>query len=151
MLGGALTGGVLLRWVALAAPLWLALTAGRLCYGRLPDGPPPTIAGLAVAPVSITAASCNRSGLWRSSLSLECERHHGKVLVAEPLIDYLLPFVSQARKGGEAVVAGRLQGEAYVLERERQSELGGEVVLGDALQLGRLPSPTRAGCPRGLP
>ena len=24
MLAGALTGGVLLRWVALAAPLWLA-------------------------------------------------------------------------------------------------------------------------------
>jgi hypothetical protein len=61
----------------------------------------------------------NRSGLWRSSLSLECERHHGEVPVAEPLINCLLPFVSQGRKGGEAVVAGRLQGEAYVLERER--------------------------------
>jgi hypothetical protein len=67
------------------------------------------------------------------------------------LIDYLLPFVSQARKGGEAVLAGRLQGEAYVLERERQSELGGKVVLGDALQLGPPAKPTRAGCPRGLP
>ena len=53
-------------------------------------------------------------------MSLECERHHGKVPVAE-LIDYLLPFVSQARKGGEAVVAGCLQGEAYVLERERKA------------------------------
>ena len=62
-------------------------------------------------------------------MSLECERHHGKVPVAEPLIDYLLPFVSQARKGGEAVLAGRLQGEAYVLERERQSELGGKSSL----------------------
>jgi hypothetical protein len=84
-------------------------------------------------------------------LSLECEHHDGKVPVAEPLIDYLLPFVSQARKGGEAVLAGRLQGEAYVLERERQSELGGKVVLGDALQLGPPAKPTRAGCPRGLP
>ena len=73
-------------------------------------------------------------------MSLECERHHGKVPVAEPLIDCLLPFVSQAGKGGEAVVAGRLQGEVHVLERERQSELGGKVVLGDPLQLGRLPS-----------
>jgi hypothetical protein len=62
-------------------------------------------------------------------LSLECERHHGEVPVAEPLIDCLLPFVSQAGKGGEAVVAGCLQGEAYVLERERQSELGGKVSL----------------------
>jgi hypothetical protein len=67
------------------------------------------------------------------------------------LIDYLLPFVSQARKGGEAVLAGRLQGELYVLEREGQSELGGKVVLGDALQLGPPAKPTRAGCPRGLP
>ena len=112
-------------------------TAGRLCYGRLAGGHNRRPGG---SPVSITAASCNRAGLWRCSLSLECERHHGKVPVAEPLIDCLLPFVSQARKGGEAVLAGRLQGEAYVLERERQSELGGKVVLGDALQLGRLPS-----------
>jgi hypothetical protein len=63
--------------VSLGGPRRAALvggsTAGRLCYGRLPGGPPPTIAGLAVAPVSITAASCNRSGLWRSSLSLECK------------------------------------------------------------------------------
>jgi hypothetical protein len=57
-------------------------------------------------------------------LPLERDRHHGEVPVAEALIDRLLPFVSQARKGGEAVVAGRLQGEAHVLERERQRELG---------------------------
>ena len=57
-------------------------------------------------------------------MSLECERHRGEILVAEPLIDCLLPFVGQARQGGEAVVAGRLQSEAYVVERERQSELG---------------------------
>jgi hypothetical protein len=69
-------------------------------------------------------SSCNRSGSWRSLLLLERERHHGEVPVAEPLIDHLLPFLSQARKGGETVVAGRLQGEAHVLERERQSELG---------------------------
>lgn len=73
-------------------------------------------------------------------LSLECERHHGEVPVAEPLIDYLMPSSAKHAKGGEAVLAGRLQGEAYVRERERQSELGGKVVLGDALQLGRLPS-----------
>jgi hypothetical protein len=70
MLVGALTGGVLLRWVALAAPLWLAAVL------------------LACATGAYLAAR------WRSSLSLECERHHGKVPVAEPLIDYLLPFVS---------------------------------------------------------
>ena len=48
--------------VALGGPRRAALvggsTAGRLCHGRLPGGAPPTIAGLAVAPVSITAASC---------------------------------------------------------------------------------------------
>ena len=73
-------------------------------------------------------------------MSLECERHHGKVPVAEPLIDYLLPFVSQACKGRRIGPRRRLQGEEYVLERELQSELGGKVVLGDVLQLGRLPS-----------
>ena len=61
----------------------------------------------------------SRSGLWRSSLSLEGERHRGEVLVAEALIDSLLPFLSQARKGGEAVAAGCLKGEAYVLERDK--------------------------------
>ena len=69
-------------------------------------------------------SSCNRSGSWRSIVSLERERHHGEVPVAESLIDHPLPFVSQAREGGEAVVAGSLQGEAHVFERERQSELG---------------------------
>ena len=57
LLVGALTGGV---FVALGGPRRTALvggsTAGRLCYGRLPGGPPPTIAGLAVAPVSICKA-----------------------------------------------------------------------------------------------
>ena len=80
-------------------------TASRLCYGRLAGGHNCRPGG---SPVSITAASCNRAGLWRCSLSLERARHDGKVLVAEPLIDSLLPFVGQARKGGEAVVAGRL-------------------------------------------
>lgn len=89
MLGGALTGGVLFGLVALAAPLWLAAVLLVACAtGAYLAAPPPTIAGLAVAPVSITAASCNRSGLWRSSFSLECKRHHGKVPIAEPLIDY---------------------------------------------------------------
>jgi hypothetical protein len=36
----------------------------------------------------------------------------------------LLPFVGQARKGGEAVVVGRPEGQAHVLERTRQRELG---------------------------
>ena len=100
MLGGALTGWCL---VALGRPRRAALaggsTAGRLRCRRLRGDPPLTIAELAVATGARPAASCNRSGLWRSSLSLECERHYGKVPVAEPLIDYLLPFVSQARKG----------------------------------------------------
>ena len=49
MLVGALTGGVLLRWVTLDAPLWLAaVPLVRPCYGRLPGGPPPTIAGQAL-------------------------------------------------------------------------------------------------------
>ena len=56
---------------------------------------------------------------WRSSA-----RHDREILVAEPLIDGLLPFVGQAGKGGEPVVAGCLEGEAHVLERERQRELG---------------------------
>ena len=44
MLVGALTGGVLFRWVTLDAPLWLAaVPLVRPCYGRLPGGPPPTI------------------------------------------------------------------------------------------------------------
>ena len=56
-----------------------------------------------------------------------------------PLIDDLLPFVGQAAKGREPVVVGRLQGEAHVLERERQRELGRELAVGDPLQLGCLP------------
>jgi hypothetical protein len=51
-------------------------------------------------------------------LLLEREGHHGEVMIAEPLIDSLLPFVSQAREGGEVVVTSSLEGEADVLERE---------------------------------
>ena len=72
---------------------------------------------------------CTDQGHVDSALPLQRQRHHGEVPVAEPLIDRLLQFVSRAFKGGEAVVAGGLQGEAHVLERERQSELGGEVAL----------------------
>jgi hypothetical protein len=36
----------------------------------------------------------SRSCSWRSILSLEGERYHGEVLVAEALIDHLLPFLS---------------------------------------------------------
>jgi uncharacterized membrane protein YoaK (UPF0700 family) len=54
MLAGALAGGVLLRWVALAAPLRFGgSSAGRLCCGRLRGDQPPTSAGLAVAPTDI--------------------------------------------------------------------------------------------------
>ena len=50
MLAGALVGGVLLRWVAIAAPLsGGGRAAGRLRCGRLRGGQPPTIADLAVA------------------------------------------------------------------------------------------------------
>ena len=63
MLVGALTGGVMFALGhSRRAALVGGSTAARLCYWRLAGGPPPTIAGLAVAPVSITAASCNRSG-----------------------------------------------------------------------------------------
>jgi hypothetical protein len=44
----------------------------------------------------------------RSALLLERTGHDGQVLVAEPLIDDLLPFVSQAGKRGEAVGAPSL-------------------------------------------
>src|SRR6266511_2122483 len=86
-----------------------------------------------------STASCRRSASRHSSLLLERARHHGEVLVAEPGIHGLLPFASQAGKGGEPVVAGRLHGQAHVLERERQRELGRELALGDPLQLGCLP------------
>ena len=51
--------------------------------------------------------------------------HDSEVLPAEPLINGLLPFVSQAGEGGEPVVGGSLQREAHVLKRKRQRELGG--------------------------
>jgi hypothetical protein len=57
----------------------------------------------------------------------------------QPLVDGLPPFVGQRGKHAEPVVAGRLQGQACVLERQRQRELGREVAPGDPLQLGCLP------------
>jgi hypothetical protein len=124
--------------------------AGRLCYGRLPGGPPPTIAGLAVAPVSITAASCNRSGLWRSSFSLECKRHHGKVPIAEPLIDYHChrqPSTQRAAKQSSpaACKARRTSLSASDKANWAESRPWRCVAAWPPAK------PTRAGCPRGLP
>jgi hypothetical protein len=49
---------------------------------------------------------------------LECPGYDGEIAVAEPVIDDLFPLVSQRGKRPEAVVAGRLEREVYVLERE---------------------------------
>lgn len=49
-------------------------------------------------------------GSGRSSLLLEHAGHDGQVLLAETLINGLLPFVSQAGEGGEPVIVGRLEG-----------------------------------------
>src|ERR1700746_1405992 len=87
----------------------------------------------AFATSSPVGAPRSRSG--RSSLLLEHAGYDGQVLFAEPLINGLLPFLSQAGKDGEPVVADRLEGEVHVLERERQRELGRELALGDPLQL----------------
>ena len=43
---------------------------------------------------SARTSSYSRSGSWRSSLLLEHARYDGQVLLAEPLINGLLPFVS---------------------------------------------------------
>ena len=81
-----------------------------------------------------------RSGSWLSSLLFQRARYDGQVLLAEPLINGLLPFVSQAGENGEPVVTGRLQREVHVLECERERELGRELADGDPLQLGCLPA-----------
>ena len=47
---------------------------------------------------------------------------------AEPLIDDRLPFVGQGAEDGEPFLVGCLEGEVHVLHRERQGELGREVV-----------------------
>ena len=49
---------------------------------------------------------------------LEGLRHDRQVLVAESLVDDLLPFVGQASERGEVIFVGRLEREAHVLERE---------------------------------
>jgi hypothetical protein len=56
-------------------------------------------------PAAALARLASRSRGRRSALLFERTRHDGQVLVAEPVIDDLLPFVSQAAKDGEAVVA----------------------------------------------
>ena len=62
-----------------------------------------------------------------------------RVLVTEPLLNDQLPFLGQAAERREPVPPGRVEGEVHVLEGERQRELGREVALQDALQLGGLP------------
>src|SRR3954453_13274324 len=54
---------------------------------------------------------------------LEGLRHDRQVLVAESLVDDLLPFVGQTSERGEVSVVGHLECEAHVLERERQGKL----------------------------
>ena len=64
MLAGALTGGVLLRWVALAAPLWLAAVLLVACAaGAFAGGRSPTIADLAVARRASLAANDPAAGI----------------------------------------------------------------------------------------
>jgi hypothetical protein len=75
----------------------------------------------------------------RSLLPFDNARDNGQVLSAEPLVNSLLPFVSQARQDVEPVVTVGLEGEAHVLERERQRELGRVLAVGDPAQLGCLP------------
>ena len=52
-----------------------------------------------------------RSGSGRPSLLFEHAGHDGQVLLAQTLLNGLLPFVSQAGKDGEPVAAGRLRGQ----------------------------------------
>jgi hypothetical protein len=92
----------------------------------------------------------HHGGVISTFLLLEHACCHGEVLVAEPLIHRLLPFVGQAREGDEPVIVGRLEGQAHVLERQRQRKLGRELALGDPLQLGRLPGGHQWAAAQGL-
>ena len=76
---------------------------------------------------------------WRSSLLFDRARYDSQVVLTQPLIDSLPPFVSQTGKDGEPAVSGRLRGEVHVLERELQRELGRELAVGDPVQFGCLP------------
>jgi hypothetical protein len=76
-------------------------------------GPPLDLIQMWVVPDEL---ACGRSGPWRCSLVLQRPRHDCEVLVAEAVVDNLLPFVSQAGKNCEPVVAARLEGEVHVLK-----------------------------------
>src|SRR5208282_1101796 len=92
-------------------------------------------------------ARSTRSGSGRPSLLFEHAGHDGQVLLAQTLVNGLLPFLSQAGKDGEPVAAGRLEGEVHVLERERQRELGRELAVGDPSQPSCDGSPTASSRP----
>ena len=53
----------------------------------------------------------------RLAVLVECAGDHRQVLVAEAVIDRLLPFIGQTRKRPEPVLS-RLQGQAHILEGE---------------------------------
>src|SRR4029077_13194633 len=84
-------------------------------------------------------SSCRGSSSSRTSLELQGLPHDGRALVAEPGRGGALPLVGQRPERGKRVVAGGVEREPHVLEREPQRELWGEVALDDALELGRLP------------
>src|SRR5712691_182054 len=94
-----------------------------------------------------TSAHSRRPG---APILFECALHDGEVLVAEPVIDGLLPFVGQGRERGEAAVVGRLQREMDVLQRERQRELWRVLACRDPLQLGCLPGGHECAAAKGV-
>src|SRR5690242_19575291 len=88
--------------------------------------------------------------LWRSSLHFERASHDSEVLVAEPFLDDPLPFVGQAAERGVPLVAGCLEGEVHVLERERECELWRKLALYDSPQFGCLPRRHERAAPEGV-
>ena len=69
-------------------------------------------------------AAASRSGSSRLSSRFERPLDDGEVLVSEPVLDGVLPFVGQATERSEPVVARCLECEMHVLEREMQRKLG---------------------------
>ena len=124
-------------YVGLTVPV-IAVGFGAQAFGdfRATLGCAIGLAAIAVASMAIIRRSTR---LVCALLLLEHARHDGQVLLTESGVDDLLPFVSKAAEDGKPVLAGRLQCEAHVLERERQRELGRELSPGDPLQLGCLP------------